>query len=101
MLKKDFKLAKKENFNVGGKIHVRVLVAVTTVVTFLIFAQLVFANNLAVDGQKLSQVEEEIKNLQAENTALKVEIAKASSFTTLSQQANDLGFMKPSKVTVF
>lgn len=101
MLKKDFKVEKTQNLNLGGKIHVKVLAAITFVVTFLIFAQLVFANNLAVDGQKLSQIEEEIKKLEAENTTLNVEIAKSSSFASLSKRAADLGFAKPSKITVF
>ena len=62
------------------------------------FTQLVFASNLAVDGQKLSQFDEEIRQLEAENTNLRVKIAQESSFTNLYQKAQRLGFQNPSEV---
>lgn len=98
----DFRVKKnKENsFNLVGRIKVKVLVAITLVVVGLFFTQLVFANNLAVDGQKLSQIENEIAKLDAENTTLKVQIAKVSALTTLSQKAQAVGFTKPAK-TIF
>lgn len=94
----DFKIKKKENFNLIGKIKVKVLVITGLLVGTLFFAQLVFANNLATDGEKLAKIHEEIKRLDAENTTLKVEIAKESSLVTLSQKAQNLGFLNPSKV---
>ena len=101
MLRNDFKVGKERNFSLfGGKIRLRVLVAVSLMVISLVFAQLVFANNLAVDGKKLSEIDDEIKNLEAQNTTLKVEIAKASSLTSLSKRANNLGFVKPQKINI-
>jgi hypothetical protein len=89
------------DFNLIGKIKVRVLVVLSVVIFALIFAQLVFANNLATEGQKLAQVYTEIRELEAENTLLKVEIAKKSSLASLSKEAQSQGFRKPEKVITF
>lgn len=101
MIRSDFKVKKERNFSLfGGKIRLRVLVAVFILVIALVFAQLVFANNLAVDGQKLSEIDDEIKNLEAQNTTLRVEIAKTSSLTSLGKRAHELGFIKPQKINI-
>ena len=101
MIRNDFKVKKERKFSLfGGKIRLRVLAVVSLMVISLVFAQLVFANNLAVDGKKLSEIDDEIKNLEAQNTTLKVEIAKASSLTSLSKRANNLGFVKPQKINI-
>ena len=94
----DFKIKKKDNFNLIGKSKVKVLVIIGLLVSASFFAQLVFANNLATDGEKLAKIHEEIKKLEAENTTLKVEIAQESSLNTLSEKAQKLGFAKPSQV---
>jgi cell division protein FtsB len=86
------------NFNLKGKVKVRVLVVFASLVTTLFAAQLVFANNLATDGQKLSQIQGEIKKIEAENMTLKVTIAKESSLAGLSKKAQDMGYQKPSKL---
>ena len=44
------------------------------------------------------KVEEEIQNLESENTILRVEIAKKSSLVSLSKKAAEDGFKKPSLV---
>ena len=72
--------------------------AICFLVASLFVSQLVFANNLATDGQKLSSVDDQIKELEAQNTTLKMQIAQASSFVNLSKKAKDLGFSKPSKL---
>ena len=64
------------------------------------FTQLVFAGNLAIGGQKLSEVENEIKRLEAENTTLKVEIAKEAALSNLAADAQKLGFEKPKQVII-
>lgn len=99
----DFRVKKqKENsFNLVGKIKVKILVICAFIVASLFFAQLVFANNLAVDGQKLSEIEDQIAKLEEDNTTLRAEIAKESSLSTLSQRAEEMGFEKPSKLTTF
>lgn len=88
---------KSEQFQFAGKITVKLLVVVSILISTLFVSQLVFANNLATDGQKLSNVDLEIKKLEAENTTLKVQIANVSSFINLSKKAQELGFGKPSK----
>ncbi len=90
----DFRVAKKQpNYNLIGKIRVRILVVLATLVFSLFFAQLVFANNLATDGQKLAGIQKQIADLKDQNMTLKVQIAQASSFQTLSQKAADMGFV--------
>ena len=97
----DFRVVKKEqNYNFIGRIRVRVLVVLTVLVVGLFFTQLVFANSLATDGQKLSKIQSEILSLQAQNMTLKVQIAEASSFQTLSKKATELGCVKPEKLIV-
>ena len=88
----------KQNFNFVGKIKVKVLVAFTFILFALLFTQLVFANNLATDGEKIVGVESEIQRLEAENTTLKARIAQVSSLKTLSKKAEELGFAQPSEL---
>jgi cell division protein FtsL len=98
---KTYRISKKENnFNLVGKIKVKLLVTSSFIVFVLLFAQLVFANNLATEGEKIAGVEQEIQRLEAENTSLKVEIAKSSSLTNLSEKAKKLGYQKPSEIIV-
>lgn len=101
MIRSDFKVKNEKNFSYFyGKIRLKVLVAVAILVATLVFTQLVFANNLALDGQKLSKIDNQIKQLEAENTTLKVKIANVSSLTALAQKAQELRFVKPQKVTI-
>lgn len=99
----DFRVKKqKENsFNLVGKIKVKILLICAFIVASLFFAQLVFANNLAVNGQKLSDILDQIAKLEGENTTFRAEIAKESSLSTLSQKAGEMGFEKPSQSTTF
>ncbi len=90
--------AKTSEFFQLGKIQVKILVASCFMFFSLVFAQLVFANNLATDGERLSQIYKEIDSLQAENTQLKTEIAQNSAFSNLEKEAKSQGFQKPSKV---
>lgn len=94
----DFKPQTKESFNLIGKIKIRVLVILALLTALLVAAQLLFAANLATDGQKFAQVEQDLQKLEAENTALRVEIAKLSALGSLSKIARDLGFDKPQQV---
>ena len=89
----------KEKKHAGG-VKVKLAVAISAAATMLFFTQLVFANGLAVDGQKIAQVEEEIQKLESENTILKVEISKKSSLVSLSKKAQEDGFKKPSLIIV-
>lgn len=84
----------------SGAIKVKIIFIFVVLLTSLVFTQLVFANNLATDGEKLAQVQSQISLLENENTTLKAEIAKASSLTGLHTKAQDLGFKKPSELTI-
>lgn len=102
MLIKDFNTKKENNnnFNLIGRVRVKVLVVAAVLAATLITAQLVFASNLATDGTKLSEITGEIAKLEAENTTLKAQIAQNTSLTSLSKKAQELGFEKPTKVIV-
>lgn len=94
----DFKPEKKGNFNLLGRIKVQVLILLSVLALALVVAQLIFAAGLATDGAKFASIEEELTWLEAQNSSLRVEIAKASSLSTLSEKARDLGFEKPQQV---
>ena len=94
------KTNKNGNYNLVGKVKVKLLIVLAFVVIASFFTQLVFAGNLAVGGQKLSEVENEIKRLEAENTTLKVEIAKEAALSNLAADAQKLGFEKPKQVII-
>lgn len=85
---------------IPSKVKLKVLFFLGFVLVGLFFTQLVFANNLATDGQKMAQVQSDIKKLEAENMTLNAQIAQESSFANLSKEATEMGFRKPSKVTV-
>lgn len=90
----------KENYNFKGRITLKLLVVLAFLVVLLVSAQLIYANSLATDGQKLSDVESEIKKLETENKNLKIQISEESSLSSLSKRVQDLGFQKPSKLIV-
>ena len=94
----DFKNRNKQEKKHTGGVKVKLMVVISSAATLLFFTQLVFANGLATDGQKIAKVEEEIQNLESENTILRVEIAKKSSLVSLSKKAAEDGFKKPSLV---
>lgn len=84
-----------------GKVRLRILVAVTLVVLGLFATQLIFANSLSTDGQKLANIQAQIAKLESENTTLEADIARHSSIINLVKRASDLNFQKPSKVVTF
>ena len=89
------------NLNMLGKVKLRILVVSSIAFFALVFAQLVFASNLATDGHRLGEINDQMEQLEQENVRLKVEIAKKSSLSNLSNQAKDLGFDKPTQVIAF
>lgn len=88
-----------QNFNLIGKIKLKVLIISCFLILAVLTTQMVFASSLAVDGEKLSQIEQELERLDVENTQLRARIAQESSFKTLSQKATQLGFTKPKKIS--
>lgn len=98
MILVDFKPEKKQNFNLIGRIKVQILVILSVLALSLVAAQLILAASLATDGAKFASIEKELARLEAENTTLRVEIAKISSLSALSLKAHELGFEKPQRV---
>lgn len=98
----DFKRIEKRRKSLSwqtiGRINVKVLIMISFLVLILLMAQLIFANHLATDGAKLSQVETEIQKVEAENTTLRVKIASVSSLTSLIKKAKLLGFSESSTI---
>ncbi|GEM_PF-2816581 len=86
------------DWNTIGKIKIRVLVTFSLFLLALFATQLVFAANLATDGQKLAKVQEAITKYESENADLRAQIARQSSLTNLSQKAKTLGFTASPKI---
>ncbi|HSX18702.1 MAG TPA: hypothetical protein VLE91_01050 [Candidatus Saccharimonadales bacterium] len=84
--------------NLIGRVKVKILVVFCFVFASLIGAQLVFANNLATDGPKISEIYTQIDQIEAQNTQLKVQIAQNSALASLQKEAQSQGFAKPAKV---
>lgn len=97
----DFKQKPHHEFDLVGKIKVKLLVILAGIAVVLISVQLVFANNLAVEGEKVSRINQELQQLEAENINLRVKIAQESSLTNLTKKAQASGFEKPQKVIFF
>lgn len=98
MILVDIKPQQKTTFSLIGKVKLRVVIFLVAIATILVATQLIFAASLATGGQNLSGIETEIKLLESQNSQLKIEIAKESSLSGLSQKAQELGFKKPQKV---
>jgi len=94
----DFKNRQNQDKKHIGGVKVKLMVVISAAATLSFFTQLVFANGLATDGQRLAEVDEEIQKFESENTILRVEIAKKSSLVTLSEKASDEGYKKPTLV---
>lgn len=94
----NYKTEKKEKINFFGKIKLKILVVFSVVLSLLFASQLVFASNLVTDGQKLHEIEVEIDKLETENLNLKVQIAQTSSFVSLYEKAQSLGFKQPTTI---
>ncbi|MBI2327219.1 hypothetical protein HYU92_02765 [Candidatus Curtissbacteria bacterium] len=83
-----------QNINLIGRVKVKVLVVTAIIILVVLATQMVFAASLATDGQKISQIDQEIEKLEIENINLKVQITQQSSFKTLKEKAKTLGFEK-------
>lgn len=94
----NYKVEKKEKYNLFGKIKLKVLVTLAVFLSILFTSQMVFASNLITGGRKLYSIKAEITKLEDENMNLKAQIAQVSSLTNLSQKAQALGFTKPSNI---
>lgn len=76
----------------------RILIPIFGLVMFLVLVKLLFANMLSTTGVKLAKLQEGISTVSQESTLLEEEIARLSSLTRISSEAEKLGFAKPSLV---
>ena len=94
----NYKIEKKDNLKFFGIIKLKVLVVFAMLLSLLLISQLVFASNLTSDGQKMQEIARQLDRLETENQILKTEIARVSSLSQLSQEAEKLGLSKPAKL---
>lgn len=94
LYKRDFYVSPKKEKIFFGKAKLQIMFTIGLLTLALVFGQLVFANNLATDGERLSKIEDEISQLEAENMSIRMEIAKKSSLTNLSQKAEKIGYLR-------
>ncbi len=69
---------------------------------FMIFTvallQVVILNRDSTSGENLVKINKEIEKVEKENIKLSQQIASASSLTTISQKAKQLGFISALKI---
>lgn len=73
---------------------VRIFKIVGFVLIILAIIQVVISNRLVTAGQRLTQIDKEIKRIEEENEYLKKEIASFSSLTTIAKEAEKAGFLR-------
>jgi cell division protein FtsB len=54
-----------------------------------------YSNNVSADSIEATKLQEAINNLEEENTILKTEILKYTSYEQVSSRAAELGFVEP------
>ena len=72
-----------------------VLVILAIILFALIALQLFLANFLATQGQRASDFEAKIKNIQEANKDLKMQISQNGSIKEVQEKSKELGFKKP------
>lgn len=68
---------------------------IVAITVFLALVQLLLSNHLASFGREVATLEREQKELVYENEMLKMQIAKETSITALSERASQLSFAAP------
>jgi hypothetical protein len=63
-------------------------------VLILLIIQVVVSNRIAISGNKITQMEQEINNLNQENSFMNEKIASASSLAVIREKSVNLGFTK-------
>lgn len=71
------------------------LVILGIVILALVLVQLVLSNFLAIQGEKISSIETQIKKIELENNILKSQIAQAGSIYQIMKKAEEQGLKKP------
>lgn len=65
------------------------------VILILVFIQLALSNFLAIQGEKISSIDAQIKKIQLDNNVLKSQIAQAGSIHKIMKKAEEQGLKKP------
>lgn len=76
------------------------LVVFSVVGTLLLLAQLLIANKLATDGEKVSEIEGLTQHLEDENIYLANQVVMLGSLNQIAERARDSGLVKVSRVEV-
>lgn len=74
-----------------------VIIILFLLTLFLMFVQLILANQLATSSQKLSQIFSEVERLERENRDSAVQIHQKGSILKLREMAAKQGFSEPKK----
>lgn len=72
----------------------RIFKILVLILVILAAFQIIVSNQLATAGEKLTEIDQEIKFLEEENDRLKREIAISSSLTTIAKKAEEAGYLK-------
>lgn len=99
MIVNRYYLSRKTRITAGLLLHPAGLVMLFSICfMILLIAQLLIANKLATDGEKLTQIERDSLALVEENYLLDNKIFGLGSLTNINQRAVQLGLVKVSKV---
>lgn len=101
MLVSRYYLSRKTRVSIGYFFHpVGLIVLFSLAFIILLIAQLIIANKLATDGEKLTKVESEREVLEAENYLLFNKVLSLGSLNQINNRAISLGLIKINKVEV-
>ena len=72
----------------------RIVKVLILILLILGIFQVVVSSKLTTAGERLTQIDKEIKALEEENERLKKEIAVSSSLTTIAKKVEKMGFLR-------
>ncbi len=75
------------------KPSVIITVIIVTIIVLSVL-QVTVANSISTTGIELEKIQQEITMYQKQNTALHEQLLQASSLTTISEEAKNLGFVE-------
>lgn len=92
---------KKLRFSLSNFIRPRsLLILFSAVGAILLLAQLLIANKLATDGEKVSKIEELTLLLEEEDVNLANQVVTLGSLNQIAKRAQELGLVKVNRVEV-
>ncbi len=69
--------------------------SIPIIVIILVVTEILWSNTLVVSGKQVSSVDLEIAALRQKNEQLAQQVASASSLTTITLKAAEMGFVEP------